>query len=91
MSRESKRLKVKELIQEGNIKDFGEIVTIMGPTAIAGLFASNTDIIKTRLKRPERFRLQEIYSLSEYFEVTEETMFKIIHQLYLANKSKKKK
>ncbi len=89
---DKKTEKIKSLIEAGQFKTIQEVFELMAPTPVAKYLGSNTThFINNRLKRPENFKLKEIYAIATYFSVDEDLVLALVHGQYKENKGKRKK
>lgn len=79
------------MIEKNSISTFEDIVLLYGPTNTATLFGSNTDTVKSRIRMPEKFRVEAFHRLSDLVEVPHSAIFTLVDNQYIQNKSKKKK
>jgi plasmid maintenance system antidote protein VapI len=80
---------VTALIEKGIITEFGQIFDIITLTKVARDLGTHTSTLSDLNDNPGKMKMEWIMKLSELFEVSSETMFKLIERQY--NKKRKLK
>jgi hypothetical protein len=80
----------KLLIQSGDVKSLSEVFDIIPPSVVARDFGTNYTRFTKLAANPELFRLKEIYTLAELFEVDPLKMMALTHATYLKKNAKRK-
>lgn len=82
---------VKNLIEGGYIKSFGEIFNIIPKTVVAKDLGMNNTRFSTLIAKVDKFLLKGLFLIASFINVSEDVLLNLILQEYLSNKKVKKK
>jgi plasmid maintenance system antidote protein VapI len=89
MEKDLKYRSVKALVEKGEITEFGQIFDIITLTKVAVDLGTHTSTLSDLNDNVGKMSLERMFKLSELFEVSPETMLKLLEKQY--NKRKKLK
>jgi hypothetical protein len=80
----------RKLIESGDVKSLADLFDIVPPSVVARDFKTNYTRFTKLAANPELFRLKEIYTLADLFEVDSVKMFALANATYQKKNAKKK-
>ena len=82
---------VKNLIDTGYIKSFGDIFNVIPKSVIARDLGMNNLRFSKLMKNVDLFLLRDLFRLATFLEVEETVLMNLIYQQYVIDKKNKKK
>lgn len=90
MTKDTRVIAVKQLIETGSYTKYNQIYDLLPLTSIINVLGTNhARLVKYNLN-PAMFRLEDIFKIAKYLEISEEKMMQLMYAQILENRKKKK-